>query len=114
MKSLAPSGEELVSIGVAISKNPLSVIICLIVLIILLLNTILSLTAGFLKSRKRYLSLVSSFDASELATSNGSCSTHFPRTSISSGSISISPVGMLGLGLERSITVPVTLRVDSL
>ena len=74
MKSLAPSGEELVSMGVVISRNPMSVILRLSQLTTLARNTILSFTAGLRRSRKRYFSLVSSRDCVDAAISKGSCS----------------------------------------
>ena len=74
MKSLAPSGEEDVRIGVVISKNPLSVILLLKEATTFALKTILSLTSGFLKSKKRYFNLVSSLESLDVETSNGNCS----------------------------------------
>ena len=74
MKSLAPSGEDDVKIGVVISKNPLSVILLLKEATTFALKTIFFLTSGFLKSKKRYFNLVSSLDDVDVETSNGNCS----------------------------------------
>ena len=74
MKSRAPSGEDAVRMGVVISRNPSSVILRLSHATTFARKTILSLTSGLRRSRKRYFSLVSSRDCVEVATSKGSCS----------------------------------------
>ena len=101
--------------GVVISKKPLSVISRRSSATTWQRSTMLLLTAGLRRSRKRYFRRVFSSASLDLLISKGSWLwMHLPSTSIFSGTTSISPVGSLGFLLSRSRTWPVTEMVDSL
>ena len=101
--------------GVVISRKPFSVISRRSSATTWQRSTMLDLTAGLRRSRKRYLSRVFSSASLDLLISKGSWLwTHLPSTSMVSGTTSISPVGSFLFLLSRSRTVPVTEMVDSL
>ncbi len=101
--------------GVVISRKPFSVISRRSSATTWQRRMMLDLTAGFRRSRNRYLSRTFSSASLLLLISKGSWLwVHLPSTSIFSGTTSISPVGSLAFLLSRSRTVPVTDRVDSL
>ena len=101
--------------GVVISRKPRSVIRLRSSATTWQRSTMLDLTAGFRRSRKRYFRRVFSSASRLLLISKGSWLwKHLPSTSIFSGTTSMSPVGSLEFLLSRSRTVPVTEMVDSL
>mmetsp|Transcript_13626 Transcript_13626/g.38312 ORF Transcript_13626/g.38312 Transcript_13626/m.38312 type:complete len:302 (+) Transcript_13626:1099-2004(+) len=107
-KSLAPSGEDLVRIGVSTSMKSWLSKKLLNALVTLCLSVKFACICDLLRSRTLWRSRSSSFGAASPLTSNGSRLDTLFKTPMLSATISTLPVGMFGFACRRSCTGPST------